>query len=451
MARLGLYFIVLMLLGGCSSNMKKGDNMMEAEQYDEAVMYYEKALKGDPGDEEIAQKLYEARTRMVYAHLIKVRLQRQGQQPKAAAVLLNQSLKNIKRWKIIADSGVKATIEEEVMEAGFWLNKELSFLGSQDKYNQYFYHLVQFDEIFDTGLADQANKQYTESMKSKGKQQCNKMKRELTPQSHFLFDIWQAYCGVFGIQGKYSLKADSTRFKRLQVSSRGVKVTHNSGISAKIVSKNIERQLSNNLWIDSSGSKTLNLALNGNISYSKSQRAKTFTRIYKDKKETFELVKDPKNPKKEVRKLIHSKPLTKKVEFKGKEYTEKVAHKLELLVRMNGQSVSVSDRSSSRTHKTQSHSTYFKSEGIRPLSPKFFNKDSWLSGMSNELSQDMLSNMNEMWEQAYCESTAKNLVLANNEAPARCAKLNPLHPKVNAWTQQQFDLTYMQLQTLFKQ
>ncbi|MFT7110507.1 MAG: tetratricopeptide (TPR) repeat protein, partial [Psychrobacter glaciei] len=98
------YFLV-----ACSSNLSKGNNMMDAEQFDEAVRYYEKAIQDDPGDTEVATKLYEARTRMVMANLIKVRLQRQSNQHRAAALVLNQSLHNIKRWKIIADSGVKAT------------------------------------------------------------------------------------------------------------------------------------------------------------------------------------------------------------------------------------------------------------------------------------------------------------------------------------------------------
>ena len=83
---------MLLFISACSTNLSKGNNMMEAEQYDEAVRYYEKAMLDDPGDTEVATKLYEARTRMVMANLIKVRLQRQSNQHRAAAIQLNTSL-----------------------------------------------------------------------------------------------------------------------------------------------------------------------------------------------------------------------------------------------------------------------------------------------------------------------------------------------------------------------
>ena len=102
----------------------------------------------------------------------------------------NKTLKNIKRWKIIADSGVKATIEEEVMEAGFWLDKELKRLGLERNYNQFFYYLSAFDEIQQSGLADATRDQYYSAMRDLGQSQCRAMKSQLTPQSHFLYDSY---------------------------------------------------------------------------------------------------------------------------------------------------------------------------------------------------------------------------------------------------------------------
>ncbi len=132
-------FIIMctLMLTACSSNLKKGNNMMEAEQFDEAVRYYEKAMQDDPGDTEVATKLYEARTRMVMANLIKVRMQRQSNQNRSAAIQLNKSLHNLKRWKIIADSGVKATIEDEVLEGGRWLKKELNEVALRKDHNRF--------------------------------------------------------------------------------------------------------------------------------------------------------------------------------------------------------------------------------------------------------------------------------------------------------------------------
>ena len=443
-----ILILAFALMTACSSNMKKGDNMMEAEQYDQAVIYYERALIDDPGDEEIAQKLYEARTRMVYAHLIKVRLQRQGQQQRAAALLLNETLKNIKKWKIIADSGVKATIEEEVMEAGLWLNQELNELGKQRAYNPFYYHLAAFDEIYASGLADQSVKRHLESMKSLGQSQCSAMKSQLTPQSHFLHDAWLAYCGVFGVQGRYALKGDTTRYSALKISANGVKVSRGTDVNKRAIAKNIQNQLNGHLWFSSKGSKSLKLALTGAITYSKSVKSKTFTRIYKDKEETFEIVKDPKNPKKTLRKLVKSKPVKKSVKFKGKQITEKTSHSLELLGRISGQPLSVSERTATKTHETQSHSTYFKSEGIRPLNPKYLDQTAWMRSMGKRIIDQAKIKLDKQWKDTFCRATKINKNLAQDEYPARCAQLDPSHPSVNAWAQSQFDLSYEQLTTL---
>lgn len=422
--------------------------MMEAEQYDQAVMYYERAFADDPGDEEIAQKLYEARTRMVYAHLIKVRLQRQGQQQRAAATLLNQTLKNIKQWKIIADSGVKATIEEEVMEAGFWLNKELNLLGKNREYNQFYYHLAAFDEIFASGLADSASKQYLASMKSLGQSQCSAMKANLTPQSHYLYETWIAYCGVFGVQGHYSLKTDTSRYRSLKVSSNGVKVSNGTDVNKRTIANNIQKHLNDHLWFSPQGGKSLKLALTGKVNYNKTVKNKTFTRIYKDKEETFEVVKDPKNPKKVIRKLIKSKPIKKSVTFKGKEITEKTSHQLELLGRLNGQAISARESTATKTHQTQSHNTYFKSEGIRPLNPTYFDQTKWMRNMGQGIIRDTKERLDQLWLDAYCNETKPSKTFSKDEYPARCAKLSTEHPTVNAWTQSQFNLNHDQLQVL---
>lgn len=445
-----MFIVFIALLAGCSSNLKKGDNMMESEQYDEAVHYYEKAWADDPGDEEVAQKLYEARTRMVYAHLIKVRLQRQGKQPRAAATLLNKTLKNIKRWKIIADSGVKATIEEEVMEAGFWLDKELKRLGLERNYNQFFYYLSAFDEIQQSGLADASRDQYYSAMRDLGQSQCRAMKSQLTPQSHFLYDTWIAYCGVFGIQGAYRIAADKSRYKSLNVSANGVKVSRSASIKKSAIADRIERQLQDHLWFSSQGNKPLTLALTGNIFYQKSVKSKTFSRIYKDKEETFELIKDPKNPDKVIRKLLISKPVKKTVKFKGKAITEKTSHSLQLLGRINGKKLSASESTAVKTHETQSHSTYFKSEKIRPLNPTYFNQTAWMNGMGKTIVNQAIKRLDTLWREAYCQNKGTQSQLAKDEYPARCAALEPTHATVGAWTQAQFDLSYEQLQVLLK-
>ena len=422
--------------------------MMEAEQFDQAVMYYEKAYQSDPGDEEIAHKLAQARTRMVQAQLIKVRLQRQGNQPRAAANTLNIALKNIKKWKVMADSGVKATIDKEVMEAGYWLNKELAELAGNKNHNRFYYSIKQYDEIYSTGLADDSRKRHQANMLKLGQLQCTKMRKELTNQSHFLHSIWQAYCGAFSKQVKYPMKADNTRFKSASISVKGVKVDNQAGVSSSRIARRVAAGVQGHPWFSEQAKRPLKMAMSGAIHYKNTSKKKTFSHTYKAKKETIELIKDPKNPKKIIRKLVHSKPVEKHVTFKGKVHHEITSHKLKLHGFVQGKALSVHEQTAKQVHQTQSHSHYFKSENIRPLNPNFLDKSAWADGMGNELVNKALQRLNTLWIDTYCTANTKKSTLARNEFPARCATLQPLHASVNAWSQAVFNLSYQELNVL---
>ena len=443
-----ILFVCLLLLTACSSNLRKGDNMMDAEQYDQAVMYYERALQEDPGDEDIAVKLYEARTRMVAANLIKVRLQRQGKQPKAAAIQLNQSLKHFKQWNIIADSGVKATIEEEVREAGIWLNQTLKRLGQQQNYNRYFYYLAQFDEIIATGLAKQAEAEFSQPMKLLGQNHCNQLKRQLTQQSHFFYQYWQRYCAVFDVQQHYQLAPDSSRYSRLNISYRRVGVAAGAQINPATIAENIRSELQNNIWFSNQGAQSMSLMLRGQINYSVSSQKKAFKRVYKSHKETLEVIRDPKNPKKVIRRLVHKQPIEKTATFYGKEITERSSHTLQLTGKVNGLPLSETEAVTNRVSRTQSHNTYFKSEGIRPLAANYFDQQGWQSQMGKGLIQKAKKRLNSLWTDAYCTSQTESRKATKNEYPARCAQLEPAHASVIAWSKKLFNLNYNELEIM---
>lgn len=445
-----LIVISLLLLTACSSNLRKGDNMMEAEQYDQAVMYYQRALAEDPGDDDIALKLYEARTRMVAAYLIKVRLQRQGEQPKAAAMLLNQTLKHIKQWKIIADSGVKATIEEEVWEAGKWLNRELKTLGQSRAYNRYFYYLAQFDEIEQTGLADEAKRQYQQSMTLSGQRQCQQLESSLTPFSHYLHQYWQAYCAVFSLAVDYRLAPDPSRYAGFAVQNKQVDIARSANINADAVAEKIQRQLQDHLWFSDHGTRSLTLTLRGKVDYAKRSQRKRYTRVYKAKQETWQQIKDPNNPKKVIRTLIHKKPVEKTVTFYGEQITETSGHQLRLSGRINQHNLDVKEIISHAQHVTDRHDTYFKSEGIYPKAAQYFNQQAWQQGMGKELIDKTRQRLDQLWLQAYCQPQTTGGRYAAAEYPARCAQLNSDHASVRAWTQATFDLTHGQLMVMLK-
>jgi hypothetical protein len=443
--RLFALLCLLSLLSACSSNLSKGNNMMEAEQFHEAVRYYEKAMLDDPGDTEVATKLYEARTRMVLADLIKVRLQRQSNQHRAAALVLNDSLYSIIRWKIIADSGVKATIEEEVLEAGVWLDKELETLAKKADHNAFFYTLKQFNHILNAGYADNTVSQYKPGLQRQGQQQCRKMKGQLTPQSYYLHDIWLAYCGVFAIEGNYQLNKDTTRYAGPKILSRGLKISNGAGITSRDIAELVERNIKQHPWFSPRAISPLSLSMAGRVNYDLSSKPKTFTRRFMAYDETLELVKDPKDPKKIIRKLVHREKVPKSISFKGKEYTETYAHSVSVKAKLKTSVVDAFSQQAKKIQLMPAHNTYFKEEGIKPLSPKFKDKESWKNQISNGLVNQIKQDLDQAWIYEFCNDQKIDTKLSKNEYAVRCSELKPHHALVNAWAQSEFGLGFDQL------
>ena len=421
---------------------------MEAEQFDEAVRYYEKAMQDDPGDTEVATKLYEARTRMVMANLIKVRMQRQSNQNRSAAIQLNKSLHNLKRWKIIADSGVKATIEDEVLEGGRWLKKELNEVGLRKDHNRFYYTLKQFNYILASGLADESINKHQAKMKQQGVQQCNSMKTQLTPQAHYLYEAWQAYCGVFAIQAQYELSKDRSRYTQPNVSARQLKVSRDAGISGQNVASDIAKSIANHPWFSDQAAASLNLNLDGRIQYSVKSVNKTLTHHYKIYNETYELIKDPKDKNKVIRKLLNRKAIPKTVEYAGREYTEIASHSVSINGRVLNKNIQASDHLSKEKNVMLSHNLYFKSEKINPVKPKYKNKQAWKRSITNNLTNQVKKQLDNAWVNTFCSDQNIEPQLSKNEHAIRCSVLNPSHGTVTAWTNKEFGLTLDQLNVM---
>lgn len=446
--RIVVLLLALGFLAGCSTNLSKGNNMMEAEQFDEAVRYYEKAMLDDPGDTEVATKLYEARTQMVMANLIKVRLQRQSNQHRAAAMQLNKSLHNIKRWKIIADSNVKATIDEEVLEGGVWLNKELKNIAKRKDHNTFFYTLKQFNYILDAGYADETISQYKPTLQIQGQQQCQNMKSQLTSQSYYLYDVWQAYCSVFAKQVSYKLAKDKTRYTKPSLNSRSLKIDKKSGITARDLAFQIAKGIESHPWFDSNSTSSMNLSMMGNVDYRLSVSPKTFSKTVMVYDEKLELIKDPKNPKQVIRKLINRKKVPKTTHFKGKEYTEEYAHSVRVSGSTSDKAINVLEQSARQVSKLPSHDAYFKDANVRPLKPSFKNKQAWQKQIAIGLITKLNQDLDQAWIAEFCSDQNIDKNLSKTEYAIRCAHMKPEHTLINAWTQSEFALSFQQLNVM---
>ncbi len=444
-----LLLITLALLAACSSNQKKGDNMMAEEQYDQAVFFYEKAYQNNPDDEEITQKLSYARSRLVAANLIEVRMFRQAKLQVKAAKKLNESLQQMTLWKIRADSGVKATIDEEVEFAGRWLNKELPRLAKAKDYNRFSYSLKQYQHIIDAGINDRTIANYKPNMITLGQQQCDKMKSELNSHSYYYFATWQAYCSVFGQAVNFKLAKDPSRYTQPSLYTSRLKISNKIGSNKDIFSKSLAQKIQHHPWFSSSALLPLKLSLSGNINYYNKTSPHTFSFSYPAKKEVYELIRDEKNPKLVKRKLLNVIPTTETVKVKGQSYVETVSHSLSISGMLQQHKIKAVELAADKRYQTYAHQGYLKSKNIRPQKPNFMNKSAWFSTLGNPMMTAVKANLDKAWIESFCQ--AKNAyTLPRYENAARCAELKPDHPRVNNWVQDEFGLTYDELAILLK-
>lgn len=421
--------------------------MMEAEQYDQAVFFYDKAFANNPDDEEIAAKLSFARSRLVAANLIEVRMLRQSNLQEKAANKLNESLQQMLIWNIRADSAVKATINEEVRSAAAWLNKELPRLAKQGNHNRFTYYLKQYNHIIDSGLNAHTLNQYQPDIIKLGKNQCQHMRKHLTPQSYFYHDILQAYCTNFGGIDAYPLSPDTTRFLNTSITSSRLSISTDIGLPKQLFIKSLNQQLKNNVWFSENANTTLPMNISGQIHYKKRTKNHTFSYTYTTKKEIYEVVRDKKNPDIVKRKLIKKIPVERTITMKGKSYTESVSHNLLFSGKLHNKDIEAVSAQAIKDYQTYAHQGYFKKKNISPLKPKFLDKPKWLSTIDNNILEQLTRELNNAWISSFCR-TQSEFGLPRYENAARCAQLNPSHPVVKNWTNKEFNLSYDELNIL---
>ena len=421
--------------------------MMEAEQYDQAVFFYEKAFQNNPDDEEITQKLSFARSRLVGANLIEVRMFRQSKLHVKAAKKLNESLEQMTQWNIRADSAVKATINEEIGFAARWLNTELTRLAEVKDHNRYHYSLKQYQHIIEAGMNDRIIKHASDEMNKLGQQQCRNMKSDLSAYSYYYFNIWFAYCSNFALTVSYSLNKDPSRFTQPNFKTSRFKVSNRIGSNKKAISNKMAKKIKHHPWFSQHAKAPLRLSLEGEINYSKKTTPHTFSFIYPAKKEIFEIIRDKNNPKVIKRKLVNVIPTEKTVRVKGQSHRETVSHNLSISGKLQQFTVSGAEFAADKVHQTYAHQAYFKKKNVRPQKPNYMNKSQWLAVIGDRMMSQVKKDLDNAWIASFCQAE-NSYQLPKYENAARCAELKPEHPSVNNWSQDQFGLKHEELEIL---
>lgn len=423
-------------------NQRKGDNMFADEQFLEAVYYYEKALAEKPSSSDLTAKLSIARSKLIAAELIDVRMLRQSSQQKKAALKLNMTLEKINSWSISADSAVKHTMNEEVTFASNWISGQLNDYAQKSKFNEFMLVLANHNYITDSGLSSIQIEKNQPKMMKMGANYCSAISSELTTVDHFYQSYVSSYCSVFGVVVDHKLGAAKHLYSRPIIVS-SLQIDKKVGVSSHSFSKKLENDLSKSLWFNYPSSKTLAIKLSGNVKYNLKTSNTQFKVNYLDKQEVFEYTKN-KDTGKTKKKRVKVKKVKKSITIHGKRHLEKTSHNVMVnLTMFNG--ANIVSFGAENINETTSHETTFKSEKIRPKKAKYINKEKWFNNIYASVEKESKNGLNDAWSSSFCDN---KINISKNENKARCSAYLAIGNKPDAWFKSKFGVSYKELEAL---
>lgn len=437
-----IYFFIILVsttLFGCSMNQYHGDNMMDDEQYKEAVFYYEKALIASPSDSEIKSSLALARNKLIASDLISIRMLRNAGLQEDASIQLNNVLKKIKEWDVNADSAIKYTMNEETDYASNWVDIELTKHYTNKNYNLFALTIKKYNNIIHSKFKNKSIITYQDEMFKMGRNKCNVLKNELTKNSYFYYNILESYCLVFGESLNYKLgEAENLFSEPLILNKFGV--SRDTRVSSKSISIKLKNEIKKHPLFSEKSKRKMPIKIEGAIRYDIRSTNHVFTHIYKAKKKTVKVISKPGAKEKE--KFVSSTPIERTVRIRGLKHVETYSHNINI---ESKSLISFSSYLAETINETYSHSSDFKRTKIRPIKAKYIDKNDWLDNIAYDLISNIKKQLDEVWITSYCKDVIE---ISKSENASRCAILMPKSSKVANWSNQKFGIDYEDLKLL---
>jgi hypothetical protein len=418
-------------------NKIRGDNMMNDEQYQDAVAYYEKALSESPNDSDITAKLALARSKAIADDLIDIRMVRNSGLFSDAATKLNLVLEKSIKWHIQMDSAIKYTMKEETDYASNWILSQLQDYYDVQDFNKFMLLTKKYSHIMNSSQNMNFVTSHKPNMMKLGLIKCNKLKSKLTADSVYYFNVVESYCSLFGGSSNYQLGNSNSLFSEPLIKNRLI-INKHLGFSKDSLGVSIKNGIKAHPWFSQHSTVKLPIGVSGNIKYSLRIQKYGFNYTYKTKEEIFEMVKDG-------RKLIRSIPREKTTRISGNKHTELFSHSISVFSKTPFVKIENSSYAPTDIHESFSHNTTFRKEKIYPIKAKYFKKNPWIKSIKKDLTNNTLAQLNSSWIASFCENA---IFVTIHENAARCALVSPLSPKAVMWSNDEFGLTYIELKEL---
>jgi len=433
-----LFPCLIIMTSGCASLVDKGDKLYEQGMFQEAAVFYEKALLKNPNDVEATMGLNKARNMTIDQGLIEVRMLRLASNHTGATRKLENILRNQKAWNTSMQGAVAMTQDEETRYAEKWLRKEAENLSQSPLPDKFRWFTHSYAYLIANARLETDFEQYQPRLKELGRKQCHSMVHDVSAQRFYMYDFVKKYCLSWEEHASLTVdNIDQTRYQGLNTIEH-VKFMTSDNAGQRAVLQNgliqLEDQFKSSLWYASNGASLLAVDVTGDVKHKKIKRRATRSVKYK----TDEEVKLA-NGTKERRKV------EKTYQYPVTEYSEKYSMRIAYRGSVKSQALH-HELVKSKKHRTEGHNITFKPAKISPRAPRFINIDQKFTDTLENSNRQILNKFKTLWVSAYCGQRLGN---HKGEHILRCGKATPDNTYVNNWFTQKFGVDYESMAQIY--
>ncbi|WP_455203688.1 hypothetical protein [Kaarinaea lacus] len=399
--------------------------------YQEAAVFYEKALLKNPNDVEATIGLNKARNMIVDRGLIEVRMLRLGSNRAGATQKLESILRNQKAWNIGMQGAVAVTQDEETRHAEKWLREEAEILSQSPLPDKFRWFTHSYAYLIANARLEPDFERYQPRLKELGQKQCHAMVDEVSGQRFYLHDFVKKYCLTWGEDVSLTIDSiDHSRYQGLNA-TQSVRFRTNDNTGQRTVLQSglvqLKDQFKNSLWYSSKGDSLLAIDVTGDVEYKKAVRKITRSAKYTTNKEV-----KLANGTTEVREV------EKTYKYPVKEYNEKYRVRIVYRGKVKSQMLN-HELVKSENHRAEGHNTTFKPAKVYPRSASYMQINSKFMAALEIANLQIQDKLNALWVASYCEQGLGNY---QGEYILRCGKAAPANAYVNSWFTQKFGVDY---------
>lgn len=435
--RFTLLALCLLAGSGCTNMVSKGDKLYAQGQYIQAAEVYEKILDRDPTNNSASKGLRQTRTMIIDRQLVEVGTLRNASKHEAAAQNLQALLLQQDVWGLYIQGPVAATQDEEIRQAGFWLEERAKALSTSSHPDELKWFLHSFNYLIGSAQLDDALSQYQPTLKQRGAENCQRLATTVSGQRFYLKAFVSKYCQSWESEVEDELEVDAvdhSRYKALTINHEvNIETPTNETQAAILKNKltSLEKQFHNTLWYSEQGAEALFMKVSGVINHEIKTRNQSYIRRFtiikeiKNEDGTAKLVKDKAYFKYPV--TVHNEIFTVKLDY--------VAPATEIPIKY-----SINDI---EKNLTETHNTHYRPAEVYPRTAKFMEIDNELTESLVDANGQLNQQFESTWINRYCDQGDEI------EKLLRCGKAEPDNTHVNHWFSNQFGVDYKGMAELY--